>query len=69
MCFASQSSPDPEPIQKPAEYSDPSVQAARTDNNKRQRAASGAQSTILSKLLAATPIGMATGGAKTLMGQ
>jgi len=64
MCFASGSSAEPEPIQKPAEYSDPSVTAARDDNNKRQRAAAGAQSTILSRLMA--PLGGTTG--KTLMG-
>jgi hypothetical protein len=65
MCFSSASAPEPEPIQKPAEYSDPSVTAARTDNDKRQRAAAGAQSTILSRLMA--PLG--GGGSKTLMGQ
>lgn len=64
MCFAS-STPEPEPIQKPAEYADPQVQAARTDNNKRQRAASGAQSTILSRLMQP----LQAGGGKTLMGQ
>lgn len=65
MCFSSGSSAEPEPIQKPAEYSDPAVTAARTDNNKRQRAAAGSQSTILSRLMA--PLG--GGSNKTLMGQ
>jgi hypothetical protein len=70
MCFAS--SADPEPIQKPAEYADPQVQASRTDSNRRNRAAAGSQSTILSALMA--PIGGQGGGAsgaqaKTMLGQ
>ncbi len=64
MCFSS-STPEPEPIQKPAEYADPQVQTARQDSNRRNRAAAGAQSTILSRLMA--PLGNT--GQKQLMGQ
>ena len=65
MCFASTAAPEPEPIQKPAEYADPQVTAARQDSNRRNRSAAGAQSTILSRLMAPA----AGTGAKTLMGQ
>lgn len=65
MCFSSQATPEPEPIQKPAEYSDQAVTKARTDNNQRQRAAAGAQSTILSRLMAP----LSNAGGKQLMGQ
>lgn len=51
MCFSS-GAPEPEPIQKPAEYADPQATAAREDSNKRNRAAAGSQSTILSALMA-----------------
>lgn len=68
MCFVKASSAEPEQIQKPAEIVDPNVQKASTDAQKKARAASGAQSTILSKLMA--PLQAPTGGAgKTLTGQ
>lgn len=67
MCFAKPKTPKPEPIQKPAEIVDPQVQQAGTDAQKRARAASGAQSTILSRLMA--PLQAPTTGGKTLTGQ
>jgi len=63
MCFAQNA--DPQPIQRPASIADQNVQAARTDSNRRAKAAAGSQSTILSSLMA--PV--LNAGQKQLMGQ
>lgn len=67
MCFASTPTPkDPPPIQTPATIADPQVQEARDDTNRRNRQASGSQSTILSSLFNVPQVGV---GGKTLLGQ
>jgi hypothetical protein len=68
MCFSKpKAPPEPEAIQKPPEVIDPQVQAAGASAQKRARAASGAQSTILSRLMA--PLQAPVTSGKTLTGQ
>lgn len=66
MCFMK--TPDmgePQQIQEPARMVDTNVQQARTDQQRRARAAAGAQSTITPGL-SASPV---TTTQKTLLGQ
>lgn len=67
MCFAKPKVPEPQPIEKPPEIADPNVQKAGNDARSRQRAAAGAQSTILSRLMA--PLQAPVTSGKTLTGQ
>ena len=47
MCFSKPSVPDPVPVQQPPTAQDPSVAASAQEAAKRNRAASGAASTML----------------------
>lgn len=62
MCFMSSSTPKPPAIQEPAKITDQQVTAARDQQISRQRAAAGANSTILTKSQPTTTN-------KTLLGQ
>jgi hypothetical protein len=69
MCFfgGQQATPEPTPIQQPAQMQDKTVTDSRNEAERRRRAQSGAQSTILTSGNSAGSSMPTTG--KTLLGQ
>lgn len=68
MCIGGSNVPEPTPAQTPPTLFDESVSGARDKENRQNRAAAGAQSTILSRLMAPLRKGKSLEGANVLGG-